>query len=204
MEIKLLITDFDGTLVNTFQANYHAYREAFGQCGLTLTQEQYRGCYGLRFDAFMDKMGIDDLETRKKIRGIKGDCYPSYFGLLQANQPLLDFIRMFRQSGGRAAVASTARAKNLANVLNHIGAQDDFDLILAGHAHAGQFRVPFVNRGLIAPNQGFLAKYVNGTYELSNGSIMEVSRGLARESTPLPRYFNHPEIVVIDLKYREE
>ncbi len=132
MEIKLLITDFDGTLVNTFQANYHAYREAFGQCGLTLTQEQYRGCYGLRFDAFMDKMGIDDLETRKKIRGIKGDCYPSYFGLLQANQPLLDFIRMFRQSGGRAAVASTARAKNLANVLNHIGAQDDFDLILAG------------------------------------------------------------------------
>ncbi len=80
----------------------------------------------------------------------------------------------------------------------------DFDLILAGHAHAGQFRVPFVNRGLIAPNQGFLAKYVNGTYELSNGSIMEVSRGLARESTPLPRFFNHPEIVVIDLKYREE
>ncbi len=80
----------------------------------------------------------------------------------------------------------------------------DFDLILAGHAHAGQFRIPFINRGLIAPNQGLLAKYVNGTYELSNGSVMEVSRGLARESTPLPRFFNHPEIVVIDLEYVEE
>ncbi len=80
----------------------------------------------------------------------------------------------------------------------------DFDLILAGHAHGGQFRIPFLNRGLIAHDQGLLAKYVNGTYELSDGSIMEVSRGLARESTPLPRFFNHPEIVVIDLEYMEE
>ena len=45
MEIKLLITDFDGTLVNTFQANYHAYHEAFGQCGMTLTEEQYRALF---------------------------------------------------------------------------------------------------------------------------------------------------------------
>ena len=79
-------------------------------------------------------------------------------------------------------------------------AKYDFDLIMAGHAHAGQFRIPFINRGLYAPNQGFMAQYVNGTYELPNGSILVVSRGLARESTPAPRYFNHPEIVVIDLK----
>lgn len=132
MEIKLVITDFDGTLVGTFQANYHAYCEAFSQVGLTLTEEQYRKCYGLRFDAFMDAMGIDDADVRKRIRSIKGECYPDHFGLLQVNQPLLDFIRMFRQSGGKTAVASTARGKNLNNALNHIGATDDFDLILAG------------------------------------------------------------------------
>lgn len=76
----------------------------------------------------------------------------------------------------------------------------DFDLIVAGHAHAGQIRIPFLNKGVLAPDQGFMAEYVNGTYTLSNGSIMEVSRGLARESTPAPRFFNHPEIVVIDLE----
>jgi hypothetical protein len=75
----------------------------------------------------------------------------------------------------------------------------DFDLILTGHAHAGQFRIPFINKGLLAPDQGFMAKYVNGTYELSNGSIMEVSRGLARETTPLPRFFNHPEVVILKI-----
>lgn len=74
-----------------------------------------------------------------------------------------------------------------------------FDLILAGHAHAGQFRIPFINKGVMAPDQGFMAQYVNGIYTLSNGSIMEVSRGLGRESTPLPRYFNNPEIVILDI-----
>ncbi|MBP5310362.1 MAG: metallophosphoesterase [Lachnospiraceae bacterium] len=76
----------------------------------------------------------------------------------------------------------------------------DFDLILSGHAHAGQFRIPFVNRGIFAPDQGFMAKYINGVYKLANNSTMVVSRGLARESTPLPRFFNHPEIVVIDIE----
>ena len=78
--------------------------------------------------------------------------------------------------------------------------QFGFDLILAGHAHAGQFRIPIINRGLFAPNQEFFPEYINGAYKLKNGSTMVVSRGLARESTPLPRFFNHPEIVVIDIE----
>ena len=132
MEIKLLITDFDGTLVNTFKANYHAYREAFDALGLSLSETQYRKCYGLRFDGFMDAMGIDDKQTRKLIRTHKGDCYPDYFNMFEVNDALLGFIRMFRQSGGKTSVASTARGKNLTNALNHIGAIEDFDLILAG------------------------------------------------------------------------
>ena len=76
----------------------------------------------------------------------------------------------------------------------------DFDLILAGHAHGGQIRIPFLNVGIYSPRQGFFPKYVSGMYTLSNGSILEVSRGLARESTPAPRFFNHPEIVSIEIK----
>ena len=77
-------------------------------------------------------------------------------------------------------------------------AKYDYDLILSGHAHAGQIRIPFMNIGLYAPNQGLFSKYVSGIYTLENGSRLIVSRGLARESTPAPRFFNHPEIVVID------
>lgn len=130
--IKAIVTDFDGTLVDTFQANFHAYQEAFNQVGLSLSEEQYRKCYGLRFDGFMDEMKIEDADVRKCIRTIKGECYPNHFAMLHVNQPLLDFIRMFRRCGGKTAVASTARGKNLLNALTHIGATEDFDLILAG------------------------------------------------------------------------
>ncbi|MBR6898355.1 MAG: metallophosphoesterase [Lachnospiraceae bacterium] len=78
--------------------------------------------------------------------------------------------------------------------------QYGFDLVLCGHAHAGQFLIPFANRGILAPNQGLFPEYVNGRYDLKNGSIMIVSRGLARESTPLPRFFNHPELLIVEVK----
>lgn len=130
--IKLLISDFDGTLVDTFQANLAAYREAFRKCGYELTEEQYRVHFGYRFDAFMDSMGIQNFETRKRIREIKGEIYPRYFNLLHVNSSLLAFINSFKASGGKTAVASTARKKNLLNALNYMGATDSFDLILAG------------------------------------------------------------------------
>jgi len=75
----------------------------------------------------------------------------------------------------------------------------DFDLILCGHAHGGQWRIPFTKRGVAAPNQGLLPAYVDGLYELDDGSEMIVSRGLARERMPYPRFFNHPEVVIIDI-----
>ena len=42
-EIRLLITDFDGTLVDTFRANYMAYRKAFEEMGLVLQETEYSG-----------------------------------------------------------------------------------------------------------------------------------------------------------------
>lgn len=73
-----------------------------------------------------------------------------------------------------------------------------FDLILAGHAHGGQWRVPGLINGLMAPNQGLFPAYAGGQYDLG-GPTMIVSRGLARESTRIPRVCNRPELVIIDV-----
>lgn len=134
MAVKLLITDFDGTLVDTFEANYRAYAEAFDAVGRGLTRERYRECFGFRFDRFMDAMGVEDDAVRAEIRRIKGECYPSHFSHLVVNRPLLEMLRAFRRSGGKTAIASTAREVNLLNVLRHIGADGDFDLVLAGES----------------------------------------------------------------------
>ena len=61
-----------------------------------------------------------------------------------------------------------------------------------------RFRLPLVG-GLIAPNQGFFPSYAGGRYELGNTTLI-VSRGLARESTRVPRLFNRPELVVVDVE----
>ncbi len=70
------------------------------------------------------------------------------------------------------------------------------DLVLSGHAHGGQFRLPFVG-GIVAPDQGFLPKYTAGEYYM-NGTEMIVSRGLGNSVIPV-RLFNFPEIVCVEL-----
>ena len=132
MQIKLLISDFDGTLVDTFESNYLAYHEAFASQGLTLTREHYRNCFGMRFDDFMAASGITSEKVKEEIRHRKGECYPSYFSHLKVNHTLLNFIKSFHASGGKTAIASTARRKNLINALTHIDAISHFDLVLAG------------------------------------------------------------------------
>lgn len=76
--------------------------------------------------------------------------------------------------------------------------QFGFDLVLSGHAHGGQWRIPGILNGVYAPNQGLFPAYAGGRYE-QNGTVMIVSRGLARESTRVPRFYNRPELVVVDL-----
>ena len=77
-----------------------------------------------------------------------------------------------------------------------------FDLILSGHAHAGQWRIPYIlEQGLYAPDQGLFPEHTNGRFDY-DGSVQIVSRGLARQKTTafIPRIFNRPELSVIEIE----
>ena len=80
--------------------------------------------------------------------------------------------------------------------------QYDFDLVLSGHAHGGQWRIPGLINGLFSPNQGWFPKYAGGRYG-EDGTIMIVSRGLANNVGAIPRIFNPPELVVVEIKGAE-
>ena len=75
--------------------------------------------------------------------------------------------------------------------------QAGVDLVLAGHAHGGQWRLPGVG-GLYAPGQGIFPKYTSGMYRLGD-TVMCVSRGLGNSSFPL-RIENNPELVTVILR----
>lgn len=74
-------------------------------------------------------------------------------------------------------------------------AQFPLDLVVSGHAHGGQVRIPGVLNGLYAPNQGWFPKLAGGAYT-QEGTTLIVSRGLAVR-TRLPRIFNRPEVVLV-------
>ena len=72
-----------------------------------------------------------------------------------------------------------------------------YELIFSGHAHGGQWRVPFVG-GIFSPSQGFFPKYTNGNYALEDSTII-VSQGLGNSSFPI-RINNRIELVLATLK----
>ncbi len=76
-------------------------------------------------------------------------------------------------------------------------ADHNMDLILSGHAHGGQFRLPFIG-GLVAPNQGLFPKYDAGIYTEDNTSML-VSRGVGNSILTF-RINNPPEVILIELQ----
>ena len=70
------------------------------------------------------------------------------------------------------------------------------DLVLSGHAHGGQFRIPFIG-GLVAPGQGFFPEYYEGSHIKENTEMKE-SRGIGNSIIPF-RIKNKPEIIVAEL-----
>ena len=67
------------------------------------------------------------------------------------------------------------------------------DLVFSGHAHGGQFRLPFLG-GILAPGQGILPEYDSGLYQVENTQLI-VSRGLGNSRFPF-RFNNRPEIIL--------
>lgn len=108
--------------------------------------------------------------------------------------PLEQYKACCENAGDDIFTVFMSHRPDLVNMYSGMG----FDLVVSGHAHGGQVRIPGLLNGLYAPNQGLFPKYAGGRYLLSDNSTeMIVSRGLCKNI--LPRVFDPPEVVVIDL-----
>ena len=73
--------------------------------------------------------------------------------------------------------------------------QYDFDIQLSGHAHGGQFILPFIGP-VFAPGQGLFPKYARGSF--GERPKLIISRGIGGSEFPF-RLFNHPEVNIIEV-----
>lgn len=71
-------------------------------------------------------------------------------------------------------------------------------LALTGHAHGGQFSIPFTDIGVFVPNQGLFPEYAAGMKKLDDTTVI-ISRGIGNSVFPF-RLFNRPEIVTVEFE----
>ncbi len=116
----------------------------------------------------------------------------------EEQQALLDFSTAFE---------NTDRYKIL---LNHIPTnwldwnyRDKYpvDLVLSGHYHGGVIRIPIIEQGLFAPYVGKFPPYTKGLFT-GKKAICILTTGLAG-SYGVPRFFNTPEVVTVDVNGRD-
>lgn len=127
-----------------------------------------------------NQANFDDYKARKKGTFEYKDMSP-YFNQLN-------------EMGGYKIVLSHY-PENFEGVKEMNYSQYDFDLQLSGHAHGGQFCLPFIGP-VYSPGQGLKPKYAKGSF--GNRPKLIVSRGLGNAEFPF-RLFNHPEINVINI-----
>ena len=132
MKKTLIITDFDGTLFDTFLVNYKSYQTAFKLCGLSLDIDTYKQCFGLRFNEFMNFVGITDVSIQQKIKTIKAAEYIKNVDCIRLNKNLVNFLKLAKENGITICVASTASKTNLMNVLTHFKIDNLFSFIVTG------------------------------------------------------------------------
>lgn len=147
--------------------------------------------------------GYEDVEIsgqKLRIGGLYGYCVPAkYLASQEANAQECAFLEEFMNT------------ENYTVFLCHMPCmwtvgealeEWKIDLVVSGHSHGGQIRIPFVG-GVYAPDEGWFPGKTCGTYTSEDGEqTMVLSRGLG-SAGKIPRIYNIPEVVVVDLKAKD-
>ena len=149
----------------------------------------------------MAQAGVIILENDK----LTIECEDSFIEIIGLEDPTFSVIGTTDEEAEVVADELPKLTKsndNFTLLLSHkpeffdIYVENDIDLVLSGHAHGGQFIIPYVG-GLIAPGQGFFPELDSGLFE-KDGTNMIISRGIGNSIIPL-RINNRPEIILIEL-----
>lgn len=129
---KLHITDFDGTLVDTREANYLAYKETLKKVyDYELKPEDYYNNFGLRINELLEKLKLD-IDKLSEVKKTKARVYKKYFDKIKINKNLYSHLYYAKQNSNIVCLATTASKKNVENLLKYFEIENLFDYIITG------------------------------------------------------------------------
>jgi len=125
----LALFDLDGTLFDTGEVNYHAYRNALQPYGVSLDREYFvRECNGRHYSEFIPVL-MGTREHLEAVHKMKKAIYADHLGKARANTHLLEMIRLMRNHY-YTAIVTTASRKNTMEILSYFCCKDLFDQII--------------------------------------------------------------------------
>lgn len=127
---KLAIFDMDGTLFNTNDINYYAYKEALEKYNVSIDYDYYCNfCNGRHYTVFLPGLVQNDENKIKDIHELKKKYYSKYLNKVKINTHLFNIIESIKNDYNIALV-TTASKKNTIDILEYSGKKDLFDLII--------------------------------------------------------------------------
>lgn len=128
--MKLIIVDLDGTLFDTKDVNYHAYKDAIATYGYDIDYKYYcEFCNGRHYLDFLPQITTDDNEILTAMHKAKKVAYKKHLDKAVLNKGLVDIIRIMK-SEYKTALVTTASKENCDDILNQFGLYDLFDLVV--------------------------------------------------------------------------
>lgn len=130
---RLAIFDLDGTLFDTKDVNFRAYKSAIEKCGYQtdIDYEYYcEFCNGNHYKTFLPKLVSDITEDgMEAIHDAKKSAYASYLKYAVKNESLFSLIQCLRKEYVIALV-TTASGKNVDDILKQFRVAEEFDIVI--------------------------------------------------------------------------
>ncbi len=127
--MKLIILDLDGTLFDTKEINYRAYKEAIESYGYSIDYKYYCDfCNGKYYLDFLPQITTNDKEILLEMHKRKKEAYSKFLQYGRVNQRLVDVVKICRKEY-RIALVTTASKQNTYQILEYFKLVDLFDAI---------------------------------------------------------------------------
>ncbi|MEL1135777.1 metallophosphoesterase [Desulfitobacterium sp. THU1] len=148
-----------------------------------------------KIKSVLETHGVEILENK----GLKYSKGNSHIWIVGVDDPYLRRDRLDQALDGITDSQPRVLLAHAPNIFMP-AAKSSIELVLVGHTHGGQVRLPMVG-AVVAPGQGLFPKYDYGQFT-SGSTNMIINCGLGESVLPI-RFYSRPEIVLVKLVPRD-